>query len=558
MVRLFLCEDEIVMRDGIKNHIDWEKEGIEFVGEASDGELAYPMILESKPDILITDIKMPFMDGLELSELVKKELPNIRIIILSGYDEFTYAQRAVSLGVTEYLLKPISPGKLRESIRLVAEKIEEERDLIRAEEEWAKAEQEERIAIEKGRLFEALIMNNMSTSEVLDKAKELEISLTARTYRMVLISIALTGASADSFSESRNRLKDEIITAYETDADCIIFDRGLNGFAVLVMADDRSGSEELTKENIRILQETMERYEDIEYFIGVGETVNRLSEIRNSYYEATRAVANRFLVENDTEKVVFAISIDEDDKENKSSGNKVPERLKLNIEPVIDSESPHKAIENFLRTGSSVEAEPLLDSIFLAIGEQNANSLIFLNYLTMDIYLAMARFVKEIGADSEEIDKECGDINDLIVSSMNSEEIKAYLKKYLLKVIEVRDSSSAKKYSRLLSSALSYIDECYANEDISLNKVASNVNISPNHFSTIFSQEMGKTFIEYLINKRMDKAKELLMTTDMRSSEIAYAVGYKDPHYFSYTFKKTQGMTTREFRSRGRSTGEGK
>ncbi|MCR5747507.1 MAG: response regulator, partial [Lachnospiraceae bacterium] len=103
MVKLFLCEDEIVMRDGIKKHIDWEKEGIEFVGEAADGELAYPMILEQKPDILITDIKMPFMDGLELSELVRKELPNIKIIILSGYDEFSYAQKAVSLGVTEYL-----------------------------------------------------------------------------------------------------------------------------------------------------------------------------------------------------------------------------------------------------------------------------------------------------------------------------------------------------------------------------------------------------------------------------------------------------------------------
>jgi two-component system response regulator YesN len=151
------------MRDGIKKHIDWEKEGIEFAGEASDGELAYPMIIEQKPDILLTDIKMPFMDGLELSELVKKELPDIKIIILSGYDEFAYAQKAVSLGVTEYLLKPISTTKLRESIRTVAEKIEEERALIVSEAEWAKEEQAEKFAIERNRLFETLIMNNMST-----------------------------------------------------------------------------------------------------------------------------------------------------------------------------------------------------------------------------------------------------------------------------------------------------------------------------------------------------------------------------------------------------------
>ena len=174
----------------------------------------------------------------------------------------------------------------------------------------------------------------------------------------------------------------------------------------------------------------------------------------------------------------------------------------------------------------------------------------------MDIYLAMARFTKGLGADPKELDRECGDINDFITGSRSAKDAKEYLKKYLVRVLELRDSTSAKKYSRLLQSAISYIDENYANEDISLNKVASNANISPNHFSTIFSQEMGKTFIEYLISKRMEKARELLMTTDMRSNEIAFAVGYKDPHYFSYTFKKTQGMTTREFRSRGKSAGD--
>ena len=108
MIKVFLVEDEVIMRKGIKNHIPWEKEGLEFVGEASDGELAYPLIKKTKPDILITDIKMPFMDGLELSSLVKKEFPNIKIIILSGYNEFDYAKRAISIGITDYLLKPVS------------------------------------------------------------------------------------------------------------------------------------------------------------------------------------------------------------------------------------------------------------------------------------------------------------------------------------------------------------------------------------------------------------------------------------------------------------------
>ena len=108
MIKVFLVEDEVVIRDAIKNSIDWEQEGYEFVGEASDGELALPMILKEKPDILITDIRMPFMDGLELSRLVKKELPDTNIIILSGYDEFEYAKEAIKIGISDYLLKPVS------------------------------------------------------------------------------------------------------------------------------------------------------------------------------------------------------------------------------------------------------------------------------------------------------------------------------------------------------------------------------------------------------------------------------------------------------------------
>ena len=126
MIKVFLVEDEIIIRNGIKNSINWEMHGYDFVGEASDGELALPMILEKKPDILITDIKMPFMDGLELSEQIKKVLPATKIMILSGYNEFDYAKMAIKIGVTDYLLKPISSEKLLDAVNKVAEEIRKE------------------------------------------------------------------------------------------------------------------------------------------------------------------------------------------------------------------------------------------------------------------------------------------------------------------------------------------------------------------------------------------------------------------------------------------------
>ena len=155
MLKVFLVEDEIVMREGIKKNIQWEKEGFEFVGDASDGELAYPLIQKTKPDILITDIRMPFMDGLELSRLVKQELPDIKIMILSGYDEFEYAKEAIKIGITDYLVKinqttlPIEDLKSLGALFHVVNDIERIGDHAENVADAAKRRKEEDIPISK-------------------------------------------------------------------------------------------------------------------------------------------------------------------------------------------------------------------------------------------------------------------------------------------------------------------------------------------------------------------------------------------------------------------------
>ena len=121
MVKVFLVEDEAIIRHGIRDNIDWASHGFEFAGEAGDGEYAYPLILKAQPDILVTDIKMPFMDGLELSRLVKKTLPRTRIIVLSGYNEFEYAKEAIKIGISDYLLKPVSSAGLIDALTKAAD-----------------------------------------------------------------------------------------------------------------------------------------------------------------------------------------------------------------------------------------------------------------------------------------------------------------------------------------------------------------------------------------------------------------------------------------------------
>lgn len=196
MVKVFLVEDEIVIRDGIKNSIKWEKEGYEFVGEAGDGELAYPMILKERPDILITDIKMPFMDGLELSRLVKQELPDIKILILSGYDEFEYAKEAIRIGVAEYLLKPVSSSKLLEVLRGVTSAIvqeRQERELLRKYE----ADMLENREYQKDEFLNRILTQSLSVTEILAQAKALSMDLSAQLYNTILLEVAGISSSQE-------------------------------------------------------------------------------------------------------------------------------------------------------------------------------------------------------------------------------------------------------------------------------------------------------------------------------------------------------------------------
>ena len=170
MVKVYLVEDEIIIRQSIKNSIDWEKEGYEFVGDANDGELALPVILKEKPDILITDIRMPFMDGLELSRMVKAELPDIKIVILSGYDDFEYAKQAIKIGVAEYLLKPVSSAVLLEHLSEIAEKVRDEREDLALKKVYYQEMQENEELI-KMKFLGELISGKLSLADAMEKGK---------------------------------------------------------------------------------------------------------------------------------------------------------------------------------------------------------------------------------------------------------------------------------------------------------------------------------------------------------------------------------------------------
>ena len=397
-IKVFLVEDEMVIRRGIKNSIDWEKEGYIFCGEASDGELAYPMIIKEKPDILITDIRMPFMDGLELCKLVKKELPNIKILILSGYDEFDYAKEAIRLGVTEYLLKPISSGKLLEALNGVSESIrreKEDKDLVRKYME----EMRENTEHEKQKFFEQMIAGNLSMADALETGEKYEMNLSARMYNLLLFRFTLgeeNRKSGELLGEAEyaiEKLTERLEYVFE-------FQRGVEGWAFLLMADNEEQMSERVKELSKDLEEIMKNYSTIAYFGGIGQPVARLRELEESFREAERALAARFTMELNqiisVEDIRMAQNVDTlDDIEITSFG---------------EIEKTRTMLEKFLNNGAEDEIDEFVDVYINELSEENLKSVLMRQYIIMDAYIVMMSFCEkfegiegEMQAQSEEL-----------------------------------------------------------------------------------------------------------------------------------------------------------
>ena len=206
-------------------------------------------------------------------------------------------------------------------------------------------------------------------------------------------------------------------------------------------------------------------------------------------------------------------------------------------------------IERFFKSGLRENVAHFVDDYFESVGREHINSLMFRQYIAMDIHINAASFLEEIGIGKKALIDNCGDLDQITADLSSIEKTKANIKKIIDGTLLLRDQSAKQKYRTLLQEAENFIRDHYNSEDLSLNMVSQAVNVSPTHFSTIFSQEKGVTFIEYLTDVRMEKAKELLRCSSLKSSEIGYAIGYKDPHYFSYIFKKLQGCTPKEYRA---------
>ncbi len=540
MLKVFLVEDEYVVREGIKNNIDWHAHGYEFCGEAGDGEVAYSMIQKEKPDIVITDIKMPFMDGLTLSSMIKSEFPWMEIIILTGYEDFQFARTAIKIGVSCYLLKPVNGESLLKEVDALAEKIREKK----AEREAAKRYEEEmreRTELDKRDFFNFLVKGGKNVPEIISESKKLAIDLTALRYNIVLLKIWSDKHDIGEYSNSVLKVEDGVRRIAD-DVGAIFFDFKVEGTALLFKGDDDTDIERRINKAIEKMKVLFSEYKHIRYFGAIGQTVERITEIHTSFDWASRAFAHLYL----TSENAFLV------------GSKEGLRPENNVDILSEIDPKHidrRLMKRFLRAGEESEIPIFLEEYLNNIGDNALQSKMLRQYIAMDVYFCVADFAEnELGLTRKDVEEKFSFPGPEALSDEGSTQ--EFLLALLELSLKLRENHTLGRYHDVMREAVTYISEHYSDEELSLMTLAAHVNFSPNHLSAIFKQETGQPFIKYLTDYRMNMAKELLRRSSKKSTEIGSLVGYKDPHYFSYLFKKTQGVTPTQYRSMKRSDGE--
>jgi two-component system, response regulator YesN len=518
--KVFLVEDEIVTREGIRDNVDWKANGFEFCGEAPDGEIALPMLLALQLDVLITDIKMPFMDGLQLCRIMRERMPWVKVIILSGHDEFEYAQEAIRLGVTEYLLKPVTVQDLNNVLQKIVSQLEQEK---KDQENIHKLQEkvEENRAVLKENLLLKLVIGAISSADAFDQGQQIGLDLVARYYLVVVMRIEPCSAAENASPVEIKRIHRIISGLVENNPDVFLLLKDVED-VILIMKG--SMSEYLDEEKNLLLEQMQHQVESLEWklTIGIGMPKKRIADVSQSFGEALVSIQNQV-----SQKLA----------ESDSSADKA-ELLKVD----------KSAVEDYLKCGVKKDFDDFFEAFIRPLVDSAFKSSIVKSYIFMDIVMTTARFVKDLGGDIDQVVPGLNHIETMLSKINTVEQVRENVQKILISGLMFRDSRTNSQRAGILEKAKEYIDRHYMDPDMSLNQVAAHVNHSPSHFSAIFSQGTCKTFKEYLTELRIKKARELLRTTSLRSSEISYEIGYGDPHYFSYIFRKNTGLTPTEFR----------
>jgi two-component system response regulator YesN len=537
MYKLMLVDDEEDVREGVFQEIDWQACGFEVIEKAENGQEALELMEKQVPDIVVTDIQMPFMNGLEMSELIREKYPMTKIIILTGHDEFEYAQKAVKLHIDEYVLKPFSSQELMHAIL----KVKDRMDAETAEKENMHILREhyrDSLPVLREAFLASLLTRKLSLKEISEKSEHYSIKLDASGYAVSVISM-------DHMSENNNttsfktsvdqelklfavfNIAEEIAHKHGDDIVFMHHDQVI----LLSVSEEKEGNLPMAR-TLAVLEEirqSIEKFLKFSVTIGVSSVISAITDCLYAYKDAVSALDYRFIHGNNR-----IICIDDVEK-------RVAEKLRF------DEDKEH-ALIRCLKVGSVHDVKELVEDLFQGIADTPVSYQDYQVYL-LEILISLLKAAKQSDIDMDHLFGADFTVFTEINKFNNIQEAKSWIVGICAKIMEVIARDRQYTYKNLVDMAKEYTQEHYHESDISINKLCSHLHISAGYFSTIFKKETKMTFVNYLMQIRMDAAMDLLRSTDLKAFEVAEKVGYSDANYFSFSFRKQVGVSPKEYRN---------
>lgn len=527
---VLLVDDEEEVFQVIMKKLDWESMGFQIAGYARNGVEALEMAEELQVDVVMTDIKMPYMDGLTLCKKLKELYQKMKVIIFSGFDEFEYAKEAIKIEAEEYILKPINANELREVFERIKvnldKELDEKRNIDKLREYYM-----ESLPVLQENFYTSLIDGRIPKDQIEKYAVNYQINLKGPYYVVTVLHISTTnlgddGMKMDPFllAVSVKKLAEEQLSGH-WNSKMVTY---LGDTIVITQLSDMDSITRFTDTMDKICK-MAKRVCNARVTAGIGHVCDQLGEIPLSYQGAKNAVSYRVLYGN-----TRAISIAEMDPQESAD---------------MPWEEPY--IRNILKKIKMGEQEPLCETIrdFTTQLSNSKMSLQKYQILIMELITEIFRFGSNNQLNMEEIFGENSDVYSQTLQLESPEALREWLDDKCLKMQKQILNERRDTTKSFVTRAIEYVKENYGNKDLSIETICGYLGVSAAYFSTVFKKETGKTFINYLTDYRMEQAVERLLTKDEKTYIIAEQVGYSDPNYFSYVFKKQFGVSPSKYKT---------
>ncbi len=516
---VIVADDEAELRESVCQMIQWEEIGFRLVGSAGNGLDALQMVEQLQPDLLLSDIRMPFISGVELARQVRELRPMTQIAFLSGYDDFEYAQKAIEYNVISYLLKPIGIADLTEALvemhRKIAEKYETIKGAAQSDSSWQS-------------FVIPLLLDELTEERDLQ-----ESTLTAQAMLAGLVTgpqekVEMRVLAMELHSGSQNTADSALAKSVDLILNKSYCSRSfLSGSRILTLLVSDQGFERLSLDLDELVQ-AMGKVWHMTCSLGVSGSVNQWSKCRIACREAVDGL--RFGAPS-------------------ASGVCYPAEIKSGEDgPTVNLAEQSSRLETLIRAGTRADLEQHLQDFFSGTAGTDLAVIEALSVVQRVLQGSIS------AAQTMQLRRRCHLPENLFVQPVSDLSRKvSYL---CLAARELLSEKRKDGMSLLCDQALDAINQNYMDEQMSLGSVSALLHVSPNYLSANMKKYAGDTFINLLIKKRMEVAGELLKTTNLKILEVARRCGYSDQHYFSYCFKKYYGLSPVQLRRGGKETGD--